>query len=240
MRSQPALLHRRITRVTCVLVGLLATVLAVAVSPSAAATRECFLLPQCTPVVGPWVVIPAADPAPIPAGATVSCPDDGQLAVGSDYELSGGGSPPPYVNRFLPGPGTGLITGGNAAFFAVTFTNTAGSFRPHVGCISMRGGTAHAAPAQRRTRDVVRTREVRLQPSRAVAYTHRCRKGERLTHEAAGVLFHRRRPPTRRELRDVTVAHEKAGQQVRVSVRTGPTVGDHERVTLQILAVCRR
>jgi hypothetical protein len=231
---------RRAGGVAWLMAVALAAALALAVPAAANATHECFLLTGCTSVTGSWVVIPAANPTPSPAGTTVSCPDDGQLAVGSDYELSGGGSPPPFVNRFMPGPGTGLITGGNAAFFAVTLTNAAGSFRPHVGCIAMPGQTAHAAATRRRTRHVVRTREVRLRPSRAVAYTHRCHKGERLRHEAAGVLFHRRRPPTAQELRDLTVAHEKAGQQVLVSVRTGPTVGDRERVTLQILAVCRR
>jgi hypothetical protein len=233
-------MRRRLSRAAWLSLCLLAAGFAIGVPASSAATRECFLLTQCTSVTGPWVVIPAANPVPIPAGTTVSCPDDGQLAVGSDYELSGGGSPPPFVNRFMPGPGTGLITGGNAAFFAVTFTNVAGSFRPHVGCIAQRGRTARAAATRRRPSHVVRTREVRLQPSRTVAYTHRCRQGERLTHEAAGVLFHRRRPPTARELRDVTVTDRKTDQRVRASVRTGPTVGDHERVTLQILAVCAR
>ena len=120
-------------------VCLVAALVTLAVPTSAAATRECFLLPRCTSVVGPWVVIPAADPIAVPAGVTVSCPDSGNgallLAVGSDYELSGGGAPPPSVDRLLPGPGVGLITGGNAFFFAVAFSKATGSFRPHVGCI---------------------------------------------------------------------------------------------------------
>jgi hypothetical protein len=225
-------------------VCLVAALVTVAVPTSAAATRECFLLTQCTSVVGPWVVIPPADPRPVPAGVTVSCPDDDspQLAVGSDYELSGGaGGPPPDVNRFLPGPGVGLITGGNAFFFAVTLTDISASFRPHVGCIPQprQAALRGAAVEQGRSR-VVRTREVRLRPSRAITSSHRCRRGERVTRGLAGVLFHRRRPPTARELRDVTVTHRRLGQRVRASVRTGPTVGDRERVTLQILAVCAR
>jgi hypothetical protein len=225
-------------------VCLVAAVLAAPVPSSAAATRECFLLTQCTPVVGPWVVIPAAHPVPVPAGATVSCPEDDsfQLAVGSDYELSGGGGgPPPDVNRFLAGPGAGLISGGNAFFFAVTFSGVSASFRPHVGCIPEPRQAAQpgAAVEERRSR-VVRTRELRLRPSRAITSSHRCRRGERLTRGLAGVLFHRRRPPTARELRDVTVTHRRLGQRVRASVRTGPTVGDRERVTLQIVAVCAR
>jgi hypothetical protein len=234
---------RRVARAAWLPICVVAAVLAVGVAVAPAATRECFLLPQCTPVTGPWVVIPAANPTPIPAGVTVSCPDSDrlQLAVGSDYELTGGGSPAPAVNRFLPGPGIGLITGGNAAFYAVTFTNTAGSFRPHVGCIPQPTRAAlHTTAASRPHSGVVRTRELRLRPSLTLTSSHRCRKGERLTRGLAGVLFHRRRPPTARELRDVTVTHHKTGQRIRARVRTGPTVGDHERVTLQILAVCAR
>jgi hypothetical protein len=225
-------------------VCMVAAVFAAPVPTSAAATRECFLLTQCTPVIGPWVVIPAAHQVPVPAGVAVSCPDDDstRLAVGSDYELSGGGGgPPPDVNRSLAGPGVGLITGGNAIFFAVTFSDVSASFRPHVGCIpEPRQAADRGAAVERGRSRVVRTREVRLRPSRAITSRLRCRRGERLTRGLAGVLFHRRRPPTARELRDVTVTHRRLGGRVRASVRTGPTVGDRERVTLQILAVCAR
>jgi hypothetical protein len=214
------------------------------VGPSSAATRACFLLTQRTPVVGPWVVAPAADPTPIPAGVTVSCPDSDsvQLAVGSDYQLSGGGARPPDVTRFMPGPGIGLITGGNAFFFAINWSTASASFRPHVGCIPQATGqpAPQAATADAGRSEFVRTREVPLRPSRTVISSHRGRGGERLVRGFAGVLFHRRRPPTARELRDVTVAHRTLGQRVRARVRTGATVGDHERVTLQILAVCAR
>jgi hypothetical protein len=229
---------RRVVRAASALVVLVTAALAVAV-PSSAATRECFLLTQCTPVVGPWVVIPAATRTPIPAGVTVSCPDSDslQLAVGSDYELSGGGALPYDVTRYMPGPGIGLITGGSAAFFAITFSDTPASFRPHVGCIPEPRGQA---ARQASTTHSVRTRDVRLGPSRTVTGSHRCRGGERLVRGVAGVLFDRRRPPTARELREVTVTHRTGVQRVRARVRTGPTVGDRERVTLQILAVCAR
>ena len=234
-----ACLGRRVWLPLC----LFAVLTAVAVPSAGAATRECFLLTQCTSVVGPWVVISPANPIPVPAGVTVGCPDGDNflLAVGSDYELSGGGSPPPSVDRLLPGPGVGLITGGDATFFAVAFSKTAGSFRPHVGCIpEPQGAAAPGDAALQRGPGIVRTREVRLRPSRTVTRSQRCRGGERLTRGAAGVLFHRRRPPTARELQDVTVTHRRVGRRVRASLSTGPTVGDRERVTLQILAVCRR
>ena len=87
---------------------------------------------------------------------------------------------------------------------------------------------------------MVRTRTTRLRLSGTVRRSHRCRRGERLVRGLAGVRFHRQRPPTARELRHVTVTHRTRGRRVHARVRTGPTVGDRERVTLQILAVCAR
>jgi len=54
------------------------------------------------------------------------------------------------------------------------------------------------------------------------------------------VRFHREEAPTARELQEVKVTHRTQGRRVHARVRTGPTVGDHERVTLQIIAICVR
>jgi hypothetical protein len=241
--------RRRLVRAASALVAVVLGALVVA-APSGAATRECLLLPQCTSVAGPWVVFSPFGQIPIPAGTSVACPDKGdtmQLPVGSDYELDGpngpGGS---FINvnvtRFMPGPGVGLITGSVAYFWALSLSSDSGAFRPHVGCIprpsaqaASQTATAAAGPTH-----VVRTRTTRLRPSRTVRASHRCRRGERLVRGFAGVRFHRERPPTARELRDVTMTHRLRARRVNARVRTGPTVGDHERVKLQILAICAR
>jgi hypothetical protein len=246
MRGVAELVGRRGRRAVCAAsasVVVVAALLAV-MAPSAAAaqTRECFLLAQCTSVAGPWVVISPLGQMPIPAGTSVTCPDSDslQLAVGSDYELTGTWPAFPDVTRFMPGPGVGLITGSVAYFWAISLSDSHGAFRPHVGCIPQprREAALQTATAQADATSVVRTRTTRLRPSRTVRRSHRCRRGERLVRGLAGVRFHRQRPPTARELRDVTVTHRTGGRRVRAHVRTGPTVGDHERVTLQILAVC--
>jgi hypothetical protein len=239
---------RRIARAASALVALVAAVLAVMAPSAAAQTRECFLLTQCTSVAGPWVVFSPLGQKPIPAGTSVACPDSDrlQLPVGSDYELDGPGGPTSFldveVTRFMPGPGVGLITGSVAYFWAISLSDSSGAFRPHVGCIPQPKGQAapQAATAQAGATSVVRTRTTRLRPSRTLRSSHRCRRGERLVHGLAGVRFHRERPPTARELRDVAVTHRTSGRRVHARVRTGPTVGDHERVTLQILAICAR
>jgi hypothetical protein len=143
----------------------------------------------------------------------------------------------------MPGPGVGLINDNVAYFWAIALSpNSFGAFRPHVGCIPQPKGQAavQAVSAQAGATSVVRTRTTRLHPSRAVRSSHRCRRGERLVRGLAGVRFHRERPPTARELRDVAVTHRRRSSRVDARVRTGPTVGDHERVTLQILAIWAR
>jgi hypothetical protein len=248
MRRVTDLVERRAggaVRAASASVAVVAAVLAVMAPSAAAQTRECFLLTQCTSVAGPWVVISPLGPNPIPAGTSVACPDSDslQLAVGSDYELTGAAEPFPDVTRFMPGPGVGLITGSVAYFWAISLSpNVYGAFRPHIGCIPQprSRGAAQTAAAKAGATTVVRTRTTRLRPSRTVTSSHSCRRGERLVRGLAGVRFHRQRPPTARELRDVTVTHRTQGRRVHARVRTGPTVGDHERVTLQILAVCVR
>ena len=93
------------------MVAVVAAVLA-GMAPSAGAqTRECFLLTQCTSVAGPRVVFGPLGPKPIPAGTSVVCQDSDrlQLPVGSDYELTGPGPAPSFLNvnvtRFMPGRG---------------------------------------------------------------------------------------------------------------------------------------
>ncbi len=172
-------------------------------------------------------------------GATSSCPDTNgfQLAVGSDYELSGG-SALTYVSRLIPGPGSGMITGGGASFFVVNFSATPGAFRPHIGCIPQLNG-AKPPQAEQGTSGVDRIREVRLHPSRAATYNDGCRHGERLVRGFSGVLFDQSRPPSPQQLREVTTTDRRVGEGIRVSVRTGRDVGEHERVELQITAMCR-
>jgi hypothetical protein len=240
---------RRAVRAGSASVAVVAAVLAVMAPSATAQTRECFLLTNCTSVAGPWVVFSPLGQRPIPAGTAVGCPDGDplQLPVGSDYELDGPGPNPSFIDvdvtRFMPGPGVGLITGSVAYFWAVSLSaNSSGAFRPHVGCIPKPRAQAalQTATDQAGATSVVRTRTTRLRPSRTVRSSHRCRRGERLVRGLAGVRFHRERPPTARELRHVTVTHRTLGRRVHARVRTGPTVGDHERVTLQILAVCAR
>lgn len=64
-----------------------------------------------------------------------------------------------------------------------------------------------------------------------------CRRGERMLRGGAAVVFDSR--PSRMELRDHDYGYTVRARLVRVTLRARKTVGDDERVTLQLHAVCR-
>jgi hypothetical protein len=170
------------------------------------------------------------------------------VAIGSDYLLSGDVSPfKLYVTRWLGGSGDGLTSTGTARFFAVNFALVGVSIKPIVGCVAIPLGAAvgDGQPPQlavgdgRQPEPIIRVREVELSPSRTATHEHRCQPGERLVGGEPGVLFHKEEAPSAREIRQVKVVHHVTRDRIRVRVRTGPDVGDDERVTLQMIAHCR-
>lgn len=62
-----------------------------------------------------------------------------------------------------------------------------------------------------------------------------CRRGERMLRGGAAVVFDSR--PSRMELRDHDYGYTVRARLVRVTLRARKTVGDDERVTLQLHAV---
>jgi hypothetical protein len=84
---------------------------------------------------------------------------------------------------------------------------------------------------------VTHTRTMR--PGRRAVYRHRCRPGEQLVRSASGVGFFEDNPPTAGELADFDLTQTRRNGRIRVRVVTGDSVGDDERVRIQIHALCR-
>jgi hypothetical protein len=170
----------------------------------------------------------------------VFCPqtEGFEVAVGSDFLLSGGANINfLFVNRFLLTPGYGLTHGGDAHFFVANFNPIAAEIKPIVGCVLT---PVPAGRTGKRSRLAVRVSEPRLKPSRRATYIRRCLPGERLLRAVPGVLFHTRNPPSVREVSQVSVVTHVSHNGARFVVRTSPEVGDNERVTVQLIAVCKR
>ena len=190
------------------LAGVVVAVLALA-APAPAAPRECFLLDGLhvgrRPVGrGPGGGL-ADRPgrrhrrsAPTARTAACSCP------WGATTSAPAARRRRRTSRATCRAPGIGLINGANAFFFAINRSATAASFRPRIGCVPQPGGAAAAAGPERRHAGAD-ARAGAAPVAHGQGDSHRCRRGERLVRGTAGVLFHRDRPPTARELRDVDV-----------------------------------
>jgi hypothetical protein len=229
------------------LAGLLVVGMSLALPASAVAGGECTALANCTSLPNtPWIAVPAAvdgvnpdNQGGIQQPGTVlwrtSCPD-GQIGAGRDYNPK---SPNAVllVNAFILPFGIGLTGAGDAAnFYASWQGSQPTSFQPLVGCVpAASSSTARAAGGRHRLRTATR----RLRRRAAHRFVHRCRSGERLDASLYGVAFHEAKPPTRRELRQLEVRHQRFRGRAVLRITTGKAVADDERVTVQLHALCR-
>jgi len=122
--------------------GLLSTLTALTVAPSAGATNECRGLNPCVRVAGPWVVVPTSRNAPRPqVQYQLTCPRR-FIVGGMDAELTD----PSIDLAFLGSSGAPVspgVTTSRAAVFVASYVGDrprAPTFRPHIGCIPASGG----------------------------------------------------------------------------------------------------
>lgn len=217
-----------------------------AAAPAALATEECADLPSCTTLAGPWVVVP---PEPnvgalnqLTATWELSCPGDDFL-IGSDW--SGAGDPFLLTVWIVTTSGTRLYrdyTG--VEWGAENDTLRPHSFQPLLGCSPTPPPVARAAGRKSSTagtsRRVRRVTIKPLRPNRGHTFSFGCGPRERLVGSTHGIAFYQKRPPSVKEMRQLTATRTHRKGKVRVHVETGRRVGDDEQVRVQIHALCRR
>lgn len=213
-------------------------------------TSECLNLASCTSIPNtPWVVVPAGkegftegDQGIVQAGFVlwrIDCPG-GKIPAGRDY-VPADPNQVVLVNALIPPFNLG-ITGSSAAnFFGYWQGREPTSFRPLVGCVPKAATASASAPDSEGSGGALRLRAITrtLHPGQVKTFVHRCAKGERLVDSQHGVAFYRQTPPTRAELKGLEVARSNRRGRVVVRVRTDAKVGGHERVEIQIHALCR-
>jgi hypothetical protein len=190
-----------------------------AAAAPAGATNECRGLQVCVPVVGPWVVTPAAG-----VEFQLDCPRH-FVVGGLDAELShraidvgfGGGLGSP-VNP-------GITTSGSAVFLGRFVGHGAGaSFRPHIGCIPASGGGQRTPTAVRVFKPGKPT--VRIVKELAVSpgtrrLTASCGPGRRLVRATHAVGFYTFTPPSAALIANMHVKQSVRAGRVHISVHAG-------------------
>ena len=214
--------------------------------PSQAPPRVCEGLTICSPIAGPWVVVPGPVP-PARMGTAVwqlGCPDG--FVGGLDARIAN-----PWVEVRFPGfmgspVNPGITTRRTVVFNAVSVgpAGRPSSFIPFIGCIPPEGGPrtptgvgSVAAPTQLGLGPIVR--RVRIVEVRAprVRAGLACKPAQRLVASQASVGIYTALRPTRRQLAKVHLTRTLIRDHVWITVSRGdlsPTIP----VQVQIHALC--
>jgi hypothetical protein len=196
---------------------------AFAVSPCATANDSCVVTP---PTSAPqWTTVPGRTDFAGQASSLVVCPG-ASVVGGADWTGPAGNVLSVDLNLFQDGWPPPVAT-----FDAENTSPQPSTFAGFAGCAS-RSATASGQLAVKH-----RVKTFRVRPGTRITRASSCRRGERQLRGGAAVVFDSR--PTRVELRDHDYRYTVGARRVRVSLRAGTTVGDDERVTLQVHSACR-
>lgn len=224
----------------------LGAVVGVTGASAQAPPRVCEGLTICSPVAGPWVVVPAPVP-PARVGTAVwllGCPDG--FVGGLDARVAN-----PWVQVRFPGlmgspVNPGITTGRDAVFLATSVgpTGRTSSFIPFIGCIPAEGGPrtptgvgSIARPQQLGTGPIIRiVRSVDVRQRRVRAGLA-CKKGQRLVEWTASLGIYTALHPTLRQLAKVHLTTELIKEHVWITA-TRSDLAPRIPVQAQIHVLC--
>lgn len=214
----------------------------------ARALDECRGLKECVPVVGPWVVVPAAAGGRLAAASwELRCPLAGYVVGGTDSRVTGAG-----VEVGIRGETGSPVAPGVTTKRAVLFTGRAAggaavrAYKPAIGCIPLEGGGGRAQTSTGARRAVVKpgapfTREValaRLVPGRTRTIVAMCPVGRRVVDAGHAVAIRRDAPPTAALVSAATTRQVVGSTSVRVTASLRGGVPRAVPVLVQVHAVC--
>jgi hypothetical protein len=219
---------------------LLVAVIGVSAAPAQAPPRVCEGLTICSPVAGPWVVVPAPVPPQRTASAVwqLGCPNG--FVGGLDARVAN-----PWIEVRFPGymgsPVNPGITTRMTTVFLATSVGPPGrpsSFIPFIGCVPAEGGPrtptgvgGAAAPQQLGAGPIVRrVRVVEVRKPRVRAGLA-CGRGQRLVGSEASIGIYTALHPTPRQLAKVHLTRELIKDHVWI---TATRVGLASRIPVQV------
>jgi hypothetical protein len=228
------------------LLGVLAALAAVPGAPAQSPPRVCEGLTICSPVAGPWVVVPGPVP-PARTGTAVwllGCPDG--FVGGLDARVAN-----PWVQIRFPGlmgspVNPGITTRRDTVFLATSVgrPGQTSSFIPFIGCIPAEGGPRTPTgvgsvqrPEQLGTGPIIRiVRPVEVRQARVRAGLA-CQRGQRLVDWAASIGIYTALHPTKSQLAKVHVTTQLINEHVWVTA-TRSNLSPRIPVQVQIHVLC--
>lgn len=225
-----------------VLVGALPSAFA---RPAQEPPRVCEGLTICSPVGGPWVVVPGPTGRAQETSSVwmLGCPRGG-IVGGTDARVGNAWVEVTFTGRVGAPVNPGITTGREVLFTGTSVgpRGRSSSFIPFVGCMPSEGGprtpTGRAVPAQLGLGQAT-IRRVRVLDLRgnSVSGGLACKPNERLISWSTSTGIYTSLKPTDRQLHGVQVSRSVVGRRIFVSARrTG--VASSIGVEVQLHAVC--
>ena len=225
----------------------LLTLLAVPGALAQSPPRVCEGLTICSPIAGPWVIVPGPNPPAARVGTAVwqlECPAG--FVGGLDARVAN-----PWIEVHFPGlmgsPVNPGITTRRSTVFEATSVGPAGvpsSFIPFAGCIPAEGGPrtptgvgTAAAPQQLGVGPITRVIRVVEVRTKRVRAGLTCKRGQRLVDAEAAAGIYTAIHPTRRQLEKVHLTKELIHERIWITVSRGD-LAPRIPVQVQIHALC--
>ena len=231
--------------------GALVVLLAVPDAPAVGRQeppRVCEGLTICSPVAGPWVIVPGPNPPFARVGTAVwelGCPNG--FVGGLDARTAN-----PWIEVRFPGlmgspVNPGITTRRSTIFNAISVgpNGRKSSFIPFIGCIPAEGGPrtptgAHRARAPQQLGLGPITREVRsvdVRGKKRVRAGLACPRSRRLVGSEASIGLFTALHPTLRQVEQVTLKKELIKEHVWITASRG-NLSSRISVQVQIHALC--
>lgn len=231
---------------------VLGAIAGVAAPETARALDECRGLKECVSVVGPWVVVPAAQGGRLSSAAwELRCPVAGYVVGGVDSRVTDRA-----IDVSVRGESGSPVAPGVTTRRSIVFTGRlagrSGSgpaaFKPAIGCIPLEGGGGRAQTSVGARSAVYKpgapfTREVaaaRLVAGRTRVVKATCPIAHRIVDAGHAVAVRTAAPPTAGIVKAVTTTQRTGSTTVRVAATLGAGVPKTVPVLVQVFAVCAK
>jgi hypothetical protein len=207
-------------------------------------THECDLLTWCYGAAGPWVVVPAGGEATYLFRCPPRSATRGQFLLGGSDSLASSRSVRVWYDGQLGAPIGQQRLGSGLLFHAVTINGKAGSFQPHLGCISLaqavkRSTVSARADSPPRSAPPVNPRATNLilVPGNDRVTSTSCTRREKLVGRWSAIAFGTDDPPVLPAPGAVKIATRAVGKSVRAVIHTATSVP--YLIRIQVGAICQ-
>jgi hypothetical protein len=211
---------------------------AAAFTSSAGATSECHGIPQCIPVPGPWVVVPARGTA----SYLLTCPGGRSVVGGTDAQVTSRAVHVGFDARLGAPVQPGVSTTRYAFFRAWSTSSRAQMFQPRLGCIPVQGGGGRSTVSARVSPPgpslEYRARVVVIGPGLVKFGRARCLGSEQIVGSWTAVAFRTKNPPPLGDAALVRATRVVVGKEVVVTAAATDRLSIDAHAVAQVGAEC--